>query len=175
MEVFAVKKNDYKEHYVIGPDWFAVVVFSIALCGTYYLLNREKQPTLPWNRVSVLHVVLCAGFLLFSLRSYVLDNQGISVRIFSIPLKRLSWNQIGEVVLVRKRRNAALHAAEGIILVTPINCAPFRIGVDKVDRYAARHLFGVYAIDLYSGRQANQIAAAFEKYYGQVIDLAEHQ
>lgn len=170
-----MKKNNSNDCYVIGIDWFAVIAFSIGLFCLYFLLNRQSQPSLPWNRVSVLHIIVVLLFLLSSLKCYVLDNQGFSIRIFNIQLKRISWNQIGEVILVRKKKNSALSAADGILLVTPLNCEPFKIGVDKVDRYVFRHTFSAYSISIYSRKQANDIAAAFEKYYGSIIDLDTHK
>lgn len=172
---YFMKKNNSNDCYVIGIDWLAVIVLSIVLIGSYYLLNRQSQPSLPWNRVSVLHIIVVLLFLLSSLKCYVLDNQGFSIRIFNIQLKRISWNQIGEVILVRKKKNSALSAADGILLVTPLNCEPFKIGVDKVDRYVFRHTFSAYSISIYSRKQANDIAAAFEKYYGSIIDLDTHK
>lgn len=169
-----MKKINSNDHFVIGIDWFAVIVLSIVLFGSYFLLNRQTQPSLPWNRVTVLHVIVILLFLLSSLKCYVLDNQGFSVRFFNIQLKRVSWNQIGEVILVRKKKSA-LSAAEGVILVTPLNCEPFKVGVDKVDSYAFRHPFAVYSIGLYSRKQANDIAAAFQKYYGSIIELDTHK
>ena len=166
--------NNGKERYTIGVNRSAICIASATLVFIYYVLYTGTSMHRPQDNVSILHFMLVCGILLFSCRSYYLDSKGFGVRLFSIPIKQITWNYIGAVIFVRKRLNGPVGNSEGVILVIPINCEPFRIGEDKVDLYAARHPFSAYSISAHP-KKLDEYAQAFQKYYGNVVELETHK
>lgn len=166
--------NSKNERYTIGVNWGVICIASVALVFVYYILRTGTSMHRPQDNVSILHFMLVCGILLFSCRSYFLDSKGFGVRLFNIPIKQITWNYIGAVILVRKRLNGPAGNSEGVILVIPINCEPFRIGEDKVDLYAARHPFSVYSISA-PPKKLDEYAKAFQKYYGDIVELETHK
>ena len=160
--------------YTIKPQRAEIIFLTVCICIVFFLFCNGINPNLPWNRVSILHILILTGLLISVCRYYVIDPHGMSVNILNIPIRKYAWNQIADVILVRKRINGPAGNTEGVLLMIPRNCAPFRIGQDKVDMYIARHPFSVYSLNV-SPKNADEYVEAFQKYRGKITIIEAHK
>ena len=162
-------------NYTIGPYWTGIIVTLIAFVGFSILLEDGGiRPYRPWESVSVLHLIVFAGLMAQGCRTYTLDDYGITVKIFRLVIQRVSWNQIGQVVVIRSRTGSINKHSDGVIFVPRANCAPFRPSLDKIDRYAGRHIFRVFTI-CGSTKKIDQHANAFISFFENVTILDTHE
>lgn len=168
-----MKTNVSGDQYRIGPNPAEIIVCLVAVVGCCWLLTNGVQPRLPRNRVSIFHVILLLGILLAVCRSYVFDTNGVTIVLFGIPVKKLTWGQIGQVILIRKRVPSFRGNSEGTLLIVPHSCAPFRIGEEEAYRYSSKHPFAVLAISV-PPEKTEEYASGIGKYCHCLIDISEH-
>lgn len=168
-----MNKKTKNDRYVIKPNFKLIFVVLIALLVVYYILNHGIKMHRPQDNVSVLHAALLVGLLFSVSRGYILDTQSFTVSFFLIPMRKIYWNQVGEVVFIRKSKNTVTSHTDGIILITLLNCEPFCIGKDRVFSYASRHPFSVFSIHI-PEKRVDEYIAVFKNFYEDVVYLDCH-
>lgn len=168
----ATKHN--QERYVIAPDYAKTIVCFLSLCIVVFLVFKGDKMYLPQDNVSIFHVILFLCIFLLGCRSYVLDKKGIYVKLLFLPVYKLCWDDISEIIVICERKPARYGNAEGVILIIPHGCKPFLIGQEKVDNYLARHPISVLSVNGPKKRIVDH-AAMFQMFFPAITMLESHK
>lgn len=155
-----------RKKYRIGPDWFG---FSFALIASFVALHFVKnsiRPNLSMYTFSWLHVALFVFITFTTLRGFTPDEKCVTIDILGIPIRKIPWNDIRQVCVVRRKR---LGTQEHLMILTLWGCDLFRPGEDDLDNYLSKHPSKAICIYLRQ-RTSDQHVKNFREFTDKVIE-----
>lgn len=160
-----------KDQYVIGPRWDHVLIsmFFTGVLVLFHIYNVSGH--IMHHRYPLVYLPIVLAVLLFSCQCYIVDHSGLTVSFFGIPIRRLPWGTICQVILIRKWASKK-GMMEGMFLITLWGQNPFCVGLDEVEKYTSEHRFKCVTIQ-YPKKKLDECIAAFEKYRGAIIDIEQ--
>lgn len=172
-----MNRNIQEDRYIIKRDG-AYIFVTLLVIFVLFCKHGDLIQSLNFDAfLDIVIFIICILGLLTLLyvgcSNYVLDAKGITVSFLSIPLRKVYWHQIGEVIFAKKHRMGSKEP-DNIIMIIPLDCGPFRIGTDRIDTYCSKHPFAVLEISI-PAKKVKECTAAFQKYYGGISDIGFHK
>ena len=159
-----------KKEYIIpsNPVAFYGLIVGIIISGTMALLDMDLPRHLaPHLAPSWFTCIVGVAAIFATTRSYVLDKNGLEVKLFCWTVRFVLWRRIKQIVLLRE-------AGEYVFLMTLDECELFDERKYSAARYAKRFREKVIAISV-SKKKLEETKEAFERFYGPLRCLNENK
>lgn len=156
----------------IPPFWEIIIIMSLLLLGViYYIITTEARGLLSWLK---LYGPLIGGItvIVLSGRSFELHEDYFAVYWFGIRIKKVPWEQVACVVLVKKhlypKADSYLSNSRTIyVAIKPADDFPFYPGY--LLRYYLENPLRVWRIRYRYGKgEEKEICDAFYKFFGEI-------
>lgn len=160
--------SNSQNRYCFYPNWGIVCVAIIVLLVITYMAIVDIPMYRPQDNVSFLHVILIFGVMLALSRGYILEKHQFTVTVLGVPVRKIPWSQVGEVIFMRNEKHGKADTCK--CLITLLTCEPFLDSGAKLDTYLAKHPFDVFLMNV-PKEKANICLEAFNRFYGNIIEI----
>lgn len=152
----------------------AEIIFAVVTINTmYHIWSADAEMLLDQVITSAVVMMIYSFMMLSHCRGFILDAQGITLTLFGLPMRKMEWSRVRNVILVHRVQRISRGLTRGALLVIPKDCPSFRIGEDRVWLYSAGHILRVFSIR-FSPRRADAHGAAVRRFFGSVKEIQEH-
>ena len=161
-ERYALKVNQLGEQFKIGVSWKWWIVCFMGVLFFAFLYFTDYQSVLPRHSYPVVELIIFLILLLFTSRSFVLKNDGITVYLFLIPIYQIGWDSVEQILLFKEDRSHDKHSKHNyFLLITLSGCNPYVAEIDNASDFARKYFFNTIQAEL-SEKSAKELVSFFE-------------
>ena len=168
-----MKSINQKKYFAIPPSWPVVFAMIGAFCFFFYRHITGYESILPKNSYPIIECIFFSIAIPLVSTSYVLNDKELTVKLLFLPLRKISWHRIQQVMLFEKWYYKGIARNDSVIIISLWGCEPFIQGVHEVVSYTSAHPIDTIKIRIPIGK-LEEYANAFEEFYGTItrFDIA---